>query len=53
MITGEACLANATAVTQLTIMCVSKGVLEELLWPLDQAVKDCYLAKSLRLIPIF
>ena len=53
LITGEARIANATAVTQSTVMCVSKGVLEELLGPLDQAVKDCYLAKGLRLIPIF
>jgi hypothetical protein len=34
-------------------MCVSKGVLEELLGPLDQAMKHCFLAKQLRLIPIF
>ncbi len=53
LITGEAHLADVTAVTQSTLMCVSKGVLEKLLGPLDQAVKDCYLAKGLRLIPIF
>ena len=53
LITGEAHLADVTAVTQLTLMCISKGMLEELLGPLDQAVKDCYLAKGLRLIPMF
>jgi cAMP-dependent protein kinase regulator len=53
LITGEARLANATALTQSTVMCVSKGVLEELLGPLDKAVMHCYLAKALRLIPTF
>lgn len=53
LITGEARLADVTAVTQSTLMCVSKGVLEKLLGPLDQAMKHCCLTKGLRLIPIF
>lgn len=53
LITGDARLANVTAVTQSTLMCVSKGVLEELLGPLDQALKHCRRTKLLRLIPMF
>ena len=53
LISGEARWANVTAVTQSSLVCVSKGVLEELSGPLDKAMKHCYLTTLLRLTPIF
>ncbi|KAL3806407.1 hypothetical protein ACHAXA_006329 [Cyclostephanos tholiformis] len=53
LITGEARWASVTAVTQSSILCVSKGVLEELLGPLDRAMKHCYLVTLVRSIPMF
>ena len=53
LISGEARWANVTAVTQSSLICVSKGVLEELLGPLDKAMMNCYLTTLMRLIPMF
>ena len=53
LITNEARAANVTAVCKTLLMAISKGVLEEILGPLDQAIIHSSHARYLRSIPLF
>eukprot|EP00585_Thalassiosira_rotula_P009967 CAMPEP_0196159098 /NCGR_PEP_ID=MMETSP0910-20130528/46147_1 /TAXON_ID=49265 /ORGANISM="Thalassiosira rotula, Strain GSO102" /LENGTH=749 /DNA_ID=CAMNT_0041424013 /DNA_START=82 /DNA_END=2328 /DNA_ORIENTATION=- len=53
LITGETRAANVTAVEKSSFLVMSKGVLENIIGPLEQAIMNSSHSKYLRSIPFF
>lgn len=53
LITGEPRAANVTAMTQTSLLAITKVVVEEIIGPLEQAIRHSCLSHWLSSVPIF